>query len=635
MERRRIVMVSVLVSVLFLVFNLSGQVIEPPNVKIVKAVRISWEAVDGANSYRIFSGSSADLIYDAEAGELGEWGGQGPIALVSRDVHEYYEATTQQLIYMVVASTSGLPEAVATPQFNIVGGQYFEEQGVVITCQTIDADIYYTLDGSEPTTASTLYTEPVNITASKTLKAKAFLAGWYASNIRTANYELIASDPEFDLVGGIFYQTQIAGLSSVTDGAVIRYTLDGTDPTELSNEYTVPVAINVSGELRAKVFRTGWTASGIVSEEYELKVSIPSFNPVAGTYYQTQFVTINCTTDNAAIRYTLDTNDPTEASNEYIGAVEIVTTRTLKAKGFIEGWTASEIAEAEYIIQETPDVPEGMVLVEGTDGVVFAQGGLGYFNPGSLEQDGIFINYNVSLSSFYMSEMPVTRDEIRTVMNNAGWGFTDPAPFAGDDDHAANRVNWYAALVYCNLFSMGEDLAPVYTIAGSTDPGDWGPIPTATNAIWNAAICNWEANGYRLPTEMEWEYAARGGVPGNAAGTFTDLWAGTNVEGQLVNYAWYSVNNNPIGTKPVGGKLPNELGLYDMSGQVREWCWDWNAAYPEGDYTDPRGGTGTDRIGRGGRWDASADLCRVARRYSPSPQTIGNILGFRVVRNAQ
>ena len=142
-----------------------------------------------------------------------------------------------------------------------------------------------------------------------------------------------------------------------------------------------------------------------------------------------------------------------------------------------------------------------------------------------------------------------------------------------------------------------------------------------------------EATGYRLPTEAEWEYAARGGI----ADTNKAVWAGTTTETELKNYAWYT-DNSDSKTHEVKKKLPNGYGLYDMSGNVWEWCWDWYGDYASEDATNPAGASsGSNRVGRGGSWDDSASNCRASYRnnsyYSPAYRY--NCLGFRLVRSAQ
>jgi len=192
------------------------------------------------------------------------------------------------------------------------------------------------------------------------------------------------------------------------------------------------------------------------------------------------------------------------------------------------------------------------------------------------------------------------------------------------DNYPAYYVSWYAILKYCNLRSMAEGLTPVYSISGSTDPADWGAVPTSSNSTWNAAICNWSANGYRLPTEAEWEYAARG-----ATNTPDYLYSGSDDVGAV---AWYSGNSGST-SHQVGSKGPNALGLYDMSGNVWEWCWDWYGSYSSGAQNNPTGpASGSYRVQRGGSWHHYALYCTVSYRLNGVATLTFNSIGFRILR---
>jgi formylglycine-generating enzyme required for sulfatase activity len=139
------------------------------------------------------------------------------------------------------------------------------------------------------------------------------------------------------------------------------------------------------------------------------------------------------------------------------------------------------------------------------------------------------------------------------------------------------------------------------------------------------------ANGYRLPTEAQWEYAARGGGTPPFPNSFANKWAGTNTESDLVNYAWYNVNSGNA-THPVGGRTENVAGLKDMSGNVWEWCWDWYGTIGTVAAADPTGpASGSRRVGRGGSWDGDASYCAVAYRGNFFPNYRISLLGFRVV----
>lgn len=141
-------------------------------------------------------------------------------------------------------------------------------------------------------------------------------------------------------------------------------------------------------------------------------------------------------------------------------------------------------------------------------------------------------------------------------------------------------------------------------------------------------IADFSKSGYRLPTEAEWEYAARSGGKSN------QIWPGTNIESNLVNYAWYAVNSQNK-THIVGTKQQNDLGIYDMSGNVWEWCWDWSGDYSYSLQVNPVGpSTGLRRICRGGHWEIWSYFCRLAYRGAALPSNNGSDIGFRLARNS-
>jgi formylglycine-generating enzyme len=263
---------------------------------------------------------------------------------------------------------------------------------------------------------------------------------------------------------------------------------------------------------------------------------------------------------------------------------------------------------------------------------------------GSFQRDSASTNISVITKPFRMSEKEITRAQILSIM---GTDPSHPAYSSGTSD-PVQQSNWYHAIAFCNQLSIDEGLTSVYTVNGSTVPDVWDgttdgtiTVPTSNNVIWDAATANWSANGYRLPTEMEWMWAAMG-----ADDDYTKLFAGSNGSNAIGDYAVFGYSGSETGrttterSNPVGSKLPNELGLYDMSGDVWEWNWDWyedNGTWPNyvitGTVTDYRGAaSGSDRVLRGGSWYNNAPFCSVAYRYFNYPYYQLTDIGFRVVR---
>ena len=247
---------------------------------------------------------------------------------------------------------------------------------------------------------------------------------------------------------------------------------------------------------------------------------------------------------------------------------------------------------------------------------------------------GVFIaGRTVTISPFYICDHEVTQAEYEAYCTYTG--SNSPSSTYGDgNNYPAYYVSWYDALVYCNKRSMAENLEPCYSIGGKTNPDEWGTVPTSSDSTWNNVSWNHSANGYRLPTEAEWEYAARGGASGCSAENPTD-YAGTENESSLGTYAWYYSNSGDK-THEVKKKEANALGLFDMSGNVWEWCWDWYGTLSAGSSTNPAGAaSGSYRVGRGGGWYGGAVICSVAYRLDNYPYCRDNSIGFRVVRSAQ
>lgn len=250
---------------------------------------------------------------------------------------------------------------------------------------------------------------------------------------------------------------------------------------------------------------------------------------------------------------------------------------------------------------------------------------------------GTFLNTNssyygksVNVPGFYIGKYLVTEEEWMEVMSN------NPSKFKGDD-LPVEMVNWYDCVEYCDQRSLKEGFKPYYNInQGKTDSNNTNDLD---GIKWTVTI-NAGANGYRLPTEAEWEYAAEGGQKsrgytysgGNDVGQVAWYWRNAGDKYLDGFWTWHVIEMNYDKPKRVGGKPPNELGLYDMSGNVREWCWDWFGDLPT-NVTDPRGSDrGSFRVWKGGGWIGDAFCCATSFRGQYEPYNKAPDQGFRVCR---
>jgi len=214
--------------------------------------------------------------------------------------------------------------------------------------------------------------------------------------------------------------------------------------------------------------------------------------------------------------------------------------------------------------------------------------------------------HKAQVGAFYMDTHEVTQQAYESLMKK------NPSKFKGPDK-PVEQVDWYRAVLYCNMRSIKEGLKPCY------DP--------------NSLACDFQADGYRLPTEAEWEYACR-------AGTQTKYSFGDD-PAKLKTYAWFKANADKA-THPVGQKAANPWGLYDMHGNVAEWCHDvyGETYYQKSESTNPHGpATGNKRVLRGGGWSANDEGCRSAIRASENARFAdacfgSDAYGFRCVRKA-
>jgi len=283
----------------------------------------------------------------------------------------------------------------------------------------------------------------------------------------------------------------------------------------------------------------------------------------------------------------------------------------------------------------------------GTDYTSPTIGTLKYVPAGSFKRYRTPTDISRISTAFRVSQYEITREQFAAILG------TDPSDvrYSSGTTDPVQMASWYQAIAFCNKLSLAERLTPVYTVTGVDFASlTYADIPTTWDTTWNTVTATLTNNGYRLPTHMEWMWAAIGatsdrtngytGIGTNTTG-YKKAFAGSTGSNAIGDYAVFGYDESDIGrtttkrTNPVGSKTAgaNELGLYDMSGNVWEWTWDWQGDVPDGALLDYQGPAKSwSRVYCGGAWKGLLFSCNVDYSSARGPEFQSEDIGFRVVR---
>jgi hypothetical protein len=285
----------------------------------------------------------------------------GAITVSSTETLEAIAVVTGYSNSAVASAAYTITLPAATPTFSLAAGTYTGAQTVTIADSTSGAAIYYTTNGTTPTTSSTKYTGAITVSATETLEAIAVASGYSNSTVATAAYTIVkqAATPAFSPVAGTYTSAQTVNLTDSTTGAVIYYTTNGTTPTTSSTRYTGAITVSATETLEAIAVVTGYSNSTVATAAYTITkpAATPTFSPVAGTYTAAQTVAITDSTAGAVIYYTTNGTTPTTSSTKYTSAVTVSATETLEAIAVVSGYTNSVVATAPYTIVKQSATP--------------------------------------------------------------------------------------------------------------------------------------------------------------------------------------------------------------------------------------------------------------------------------------
>jgi hypothetical protein len=373
------------------------------------------------------------------------------------------------------------------PAFTPGAGVYAAPQSVILLTPTPDATIRYTTDGTEPTDTSPVFTEAVSVDTSMTLRAVAFRSGWSASPVTTAAYDIsygTLAAPVISPGAGTYLDGESITIAG-PEGATLRYTVDGTLPTESSPLYTGPLTLSSSVTVAARAFRTDWTPSETQTADFQAQVAAPSLSVPGGTYGADQVVNVSTTTPDAILRYTTNGQDPGESDSPVPATGEVLVDRSLMLR--VRAWAAnhvpSDVASTSYTLRaSTPSItPAGGVLTAAQSVTL------------ESTTPGVTIRYTLDgteptvASPSYAAPLTVSASAtLKAVAFKHGWSASDLASvdFAFDFGTLATPVISPAAGTYVHGQALTITGPPGATLRYTTD----GTAPASDSPVYSGPL---------------------------------------------------------------------------------------------------------------------------------------------------
>ncbi len=383
------------------------------------------------------------------------------------------------VVFCLACLASGTPASatqVATPTFSPAAGTYTSTQMVSISDSTSGATIYYTTNGSTPTTNSAVYSSAITVSETETLKAIGTHSGDTNSSVGSAKYTIKVATPTFSPGAGTYTATQTVTISDTTSGASIYYTTNGSTPTTASTLYSGAITVSETETLKALATHAGDTNSAVGSAVYTIQVATPTFSPGGGNYSSGQTVTISDSTSGANIYYTTNGTTPTTASTHYTAPVSVSVSQTLEAIATHSGETTSAVGEAVYTIG-SPGTP--IMTVQSNNG-------------SSEDSNALAVSFNNNVTSgdvLIVAESTYDAETLSAPTDTIGNTFTllVTAGTSGDSVaavYAATNKTSGADTVTCNDNDASNNLhCDIYEVQGITTTVD----KTGNNTLTSTA----------------------------------------------------------------------------------------------------------------------------------------------------